>query len=51
MLTLYIDPGSGSLVIQILIAGAISVLMLFKNVKIFLNNFFNKLFKRDKKDL
>lgn len=37
---LYIDPGSGSLVIQALIAGAISALLFFKNIKMVVVNFF-----------
>ncbi len=37
---LYIDPGSGSLVLQALIAGAISTLLFFKNIKMVLVNFF-----------
>ena len=37
---LYIDPGSGSLLLQALIAGAISTLLFFKNIKMVVVNFF-----------
>lgn len=37
---LYIDPGSGSLLLQALIAGAISGLLFFKNIKMVVVNFF-----------
>ena len=50
MILLYIDPGTGSILIQVLIAGAVSVLMFFKNVKLVLINFWNKIFKSKKKD-
>jgi hypothetical protein len=50
MSLLYIDPGAGSLVIQVLIAGAISVLMFFKNIKLVVSNLFNKIFKSNKKN-
>jgi hypothetical protein len=41
MLTqLYIDPGSGSLLLQALIAGAISILLFFKNIKMVVVSFF-----------
>lgn len=41
MLTkLYIDPGSGSLLLQALIAGVISALLFFKNIKMIVMNFF-----------
>ncbi len=43
---LYIDPGSGSLFIQALVAGAISFLMFFKNIKMVMVNFFHKIKSR-----
>lgn len=49
MISLYIDPGAGSLLIQVLIAGAISVLMFFKNIKLVLSSFFSKLLNRIKR--
>ncbi len=50
MIPLYIDPGAGSLLIQVLIAGAVSVLMFFKNRKLVVSSFFNKIFKSNKKN-
>ena len=41
----YIDPGAGSLVIQVLIAGFVSILMFFKNIKLVVINFFDKIFR------
>jgi hypothetical protein len=50
MILLYIDSGAGSLLIQVLIAGAVSVLMFFKNIKLVVSSFFNKIFKSNKKN-
>lgn len=50
MILLYLDPGAGSLLIQVLIAGAISLMMFFKNIKLVISNFFNKIFKWNKKN-
>jgi hypothetical protein len=49
LLQLYIDPGSGSLLLQALIAGAISTLLFFKNIKMVVVNFFVVLFAKFKK--
>ncbi|WP_296686372.1 hypothetical protein [Flavobacterium sp.] len=46
---LYIDPGSGSLLLQALIAGAISTLLFFKNIKMVVMNFFATVFAKFKK--
>lgn len=46
---LYIDPGTGSLLIQALIAGAISILMFFKNIKMFVSHFFQNITAKFKK--
>ena len=46
---LYIDPGSGSLLLQALIAGAISTLLFFKNIKMVVVNFFTVLIAKFKK--
>ena len=46
---LYIDPGSGSLLLQALIAGAISTLLFFKNIKMLVVNFFVILIAKFKK--
>ncbi|HRX94774.1 MAG TPA: hypothetical protein P5158_11675 [Chitinophagaceae bacterium] len=39
---LYIDPGSGSYLVQVLIGAALGVIMFFKNIKIFIISFFRK---------
>ena len=49
MILLYIDPCAESLLTQVLIAGAVSVLNFFKNIKLVLSSFFNKIFKSNKK--
>jgi hypothetical protein len=49
MILFYIDPGAGSLVIQLIIAGAVSALMFLKNIKLIVCNFYNKIFKFNKK--
>jgi hypothetical protein len=48
-LSLYIDPGTGSLLVQALIAGAISTLMFFKNIKMFVSHFFQNIASKFKK--
>lgn len=50
MILIYIDPGSGSLLIQVLIAGAISFLMFFKNIKLVVSEIITKLFKKKRKN-
>jgi hypothetical protein len=37
---LYIDPGSGSIIIQALIAGALTFVMFFKHLKYKILNYF-----------
>ena len=49
MFILYIDPGTGSLLIQALIAGAISTLIFFKNIKIFISHFLRSIGEKFKK--
>ena len=43
---LYVDPGSGSYILQILIAGIISVIIFFRNIKLYVKTFFYRLFKK-----
>jgi|LakMenE18May11ns_1017448.scaffolds.fasta_scaffold6089907_2 hypothetical protein len=50
MIQLYIDPGSQTLFVQLLIAGAASVLMFFRSIKLVVSNFLNKIFKSNKKN-
>jgi len=39
---LYLDPGSGSMILQAFIAGFLSIIMFFKNIKMFLLHIFKK---------
>lgn len=41
---LYIDPGSGSYLIQAIIAGALGVLFFFKNIALYVRHFFSRIF-------
>ncbi|WP_169395529.1 hypothetical protein [Terrimonas ferruginea] len=43
---LYIDPGSGSYLVQIIAAAVLGVAMFFKNIKLYIKSFFH----RPKKD-
>jgi hypothetical protein len=45
-INLYIDPGSGSLLIQALIAGVISLVMFFKNIKNYVSTFLYVIFNK-----
>ncbi len=46
---LYIDPGSGSYLVQVLIAGVLGIAFFFRNIVLFLRHFFHKLFgKKDR---
>lgn len=48
---LYIDPGSGSYLVQVLVAAALSVVFFFKNIKLHILTFFSWIFgKKKKKD-
>ncbi len=39
---LYLDPGSGSMLLQALIAGFVGVSIFFKNIKMYVLHFFRK---------
>jgi hypothetical protein len=39
---LYIDPGSGSYLIQVIIAAALGVVFFFKNIWLFIKSFFTR---------
>ena len=43
MQLLYLDPGSGSYLIQVIIAGALAVLFYFKNTWNWIKSFFIKI--------
>lgn len=44
---LYIDPGSGSYLLQAIIAGALGVAFYFKNLKNYIKSFFSRRPKKD----
>jgi hypothetical protein len=45
---LYIDPGSGSYLVQMLIAAVLGIAFFFKNIVLYVRHFFHKLFgKKD----
>jgi hypothetical protein len=46
---LYIDPGSGSYLIQVIIAAVLGVAFFFKNIGLYIKAFFYRFFKREKK--
>jgi hypothetical protein len=48
-LLLYIDPGSGSYLVQVIIAAILGILFFFKNMGTHIKVFFYHLFKRKKK--
>ncbi len=49
-LLIYIDPGSGSFLVQAIIAGALGVAFFFKNIVAYIRHFFSVLFrKKDEK--
>ena len=43
---LYIDPGSGSYIVQALVAGALGVLYFFKSVRLYLRDLYFRIFKK-----
>ncbi|GAA4333056.1 hypothetical protein GCM10023184_26010 [Flaviaesturariibacter amylovorans] len=46
---LYIDPGSGSYLLQALVAAALGVAFFFKNIVLYVKMFFYRLFGRKNK--
>lgn len=48
---LYIDPGSGSYLIQAIVAAVLGVAFFFKNIMLYVRHFFSRLFgKKSKTD-
>jgi len=43
---LYIDPGTGTLLFQMLIAGFVTLIAFSRKVKLFIVNFFSHFFKK-----
>lgn len=46
---LYIDPGSGNYIIQVIIAAVLGVAFFFKNIALYIKSFFYRFFKKNKK--
>jgi len=44
---LYIDPGSGSYLVQVIVAAVLGVAMFFKNIKLYIKSFFTRSKKKD----
>jgi hypothetical protein len=49
VILLYIDPGSGSYLIQAIIAGVLGIAFFFKNILAYIKHFFYRIFKRKSK--
>jgi hypothetical protein len=45
----YIDPGSGSYLIQAIVAGILGVAFFFKNIVAYIRHFFYRIFKNKSK--
>jgi hypothetical protein len=45
---LYIDPGSGSYLIQVIIGAVLGIVMFFKNIKVFIKSLFIRSPKKQK---
>ncbi|MBI3138804.1 MAG: hypothetical protein HYZ15_09490 [Sphingobacteriales bacterium] len=45
---LYIDPGSGSYLVQVLIGAVLGIVMFFKNIKLYISSFFRRSPKKQK---
>jgi hypothetical protein len=45
---LYIDPGSGSYLVQVIAAAVVGVAVFFKNIKLYIRSFFTRSPKKPK---
>ena len=45
---LYIDPGAGSYLVQVVVAAAVGVAMFFKTIKMYVRTFFRRFRKKPK---
>ena len=43
---LYIDPGTGTILFQMIIAGVVTVISVSKRLRLIIKNYFNSIFKR-----
>jgi len=39
---IYIDPGSGSYLVQVIVAAALGVVFFFRNIKTYIKSFFSR---------
>lgn len=46
---LYIDPGSGSYLVQVIIAAALGIAFFFKNIVLYIRHFFSRIFRKKSK--
>lgn len=46
---LYIDPGSGSYLIQAIVAGVLGIVFFFKNIMLYVRHFFSRIFGKKHK--
>lgn len=46
---LYIDPGSGSYLIQVIVAAALGIAFFFKNIALYVRHFFHRIFRKKSK--
>ena len=46
---LYIDPGSGSYLIQVIVAAVLGIVFFFKNLKLYIKSFFYRKFRKKRK--
>ncbi len=45
---LYIDPGSGSYLVQVIVAAALGIVFFFRNIKLYIQSFFSRFRKKPK---
>ena len=50
MTLFYIDPGTGSYLIQLIIAGVLGVIFFFRNIRKMIGYFFSTLFRKKKNE-
>ncbi|MEI6948317.1 hypothetical protein V9K67_14060 [Paraflavisolibacter sp. H34] len=47
---LYIEPGSGSYLVQAIAAAALGIAFFFRNIKLYIKAFFFRWFRKDQKE-
>jgi hypothetical protein len=47
---LYIDPGSGSYLVQMIVAALLGASMFFKNIRVYVKALFSRFSKKDKEN-